>query len=81
MAETFHQQAVARSRKVRQCSWCAEHIEVGQPYKSYRFRSDFESGKVTMHPECHDAMLEAAAEDRWLEWSTGDFKRGSTEGR
>lgn len=82
MADTFHEQSVARSRKVRQCHWCAEKVEVGQPYKSYRFRDCGDIGYVAVHPECYDAMHEMASmEGGWFEWSIGDFKRGSTEGR
>jgi hypothetical protein len=33
---TFHRQSVKRSRKRRRCTWCAESIEIGQPYESYR---------------------------------------------
>jgi hypothetical protein len=77
MAETFHTQIVQRSRKRRQCSWCGELIEIGDPYNSYRFSAAGDTGKVIMHPECHAAMrVVAAKEGDGFEWSVGDFNRG-----
>lgn len=75
---TFHEQSVKRSRKRRQCTWCLEMIERGQPYESYRFADGGNVGLVVLHPECMVAQQEMAKIEKYgLEWSPGDFKRGS----
>jgi hypothetical protein len=79
MSRTFHHRIVRRSRKRHRCTWCAEGIEVGQPYHSYRWVSDGDAGTVHMHPECYSAMEQAAKDDPWGTWSPGDFARGSTQ--
>ena len=77
MSETFHTQIVQRSRKKRQCSWCGELIEIGDPYNAYRFRDGGDTGKVIMHPECYVAMVVVADEEGdCFEWGVGDFNRG-----
>lgn len=77
MAETFHQAEVNKSRKQRQCSWCARLIEVGDPYKGYSFKGGSDFGRVEMHPECYSAMQQVAFEEGgWFDWSAGDFHRG-----
>ena len=77
MADTFHETAVAKSRKARQCSWCAEPIEIGQPYRGYGWRDGSQHGHESFHPECYVAMGERAAEEGgFFLWSPGDFSRG-----
>lgn len=77
MSETFHQVEVKKSRKQRQCSWCAYRIEVGDPYKGYSFKSGGDFGRVEMHQECYSAMQQVASEGGgWFAWSVGDFHRG-----
>ena len=77
MSDTFHEATVAKSRKVRQCTWCGEKINVGDPYEAYSFRDGGDFGRVTMHPECHKAMGEVSREEGgWFTWSIGDFTRG-----
>lgn len=79
---TFHEQSVKRSRKRRQCTWCAERIEIGQPYESYRFADGGDIGHVVLHPECMVAMQEMAKIEKYgFEWSPGDFARGSINER
>ena len=78
MSETFHHNSVKRSRKERQCDWCAEKIEIGQPNESYRWSDGSDGGTVRMHPECYAAMLAKCHIEPDLEWSPGDFVRGST---
>ena len=79
---TFHQQAVKRSRKVRQCTWCGESVEIGQPYQSYRWADGGDAGTVILHPECGDAMDSAGnTNPHFVGWSVGDFVRGSTKVR
>jgi hypothetical protein len=79
MSRTFHHRTVKRSRKWHRCSWCAEGIEVGQPYRAYRFAVDGETWTVHMHPECYSAMERAFKDDPWFTWGPGDFARGSTQ--
>lgn len=77
MAETFHAVSVQKSRKRRQCSWCAEMIEVGDPYEAYSFRDGCDFGRVQMHPECLAAARDVAnSEGCYFEWSIGEFHRG-----
>lgn len=77
MAETFHSVSVAKSRRGRQCTWCGEQVQIGDPYKAYQFRDGRETGHVTLHPECYSAMQEMAAEEGgWFSWTEGDFSRG-----
>lgn len=65
-----------KARKLHKCSWCAERIEIGEEYTRYRYFSDGDAGTVKMHPECYDAMLEAAShEGGWIEWTPGDGER------
>ena len=78
MSETFHHNSVKRSRKERHCDWCAEMIEIGQPYESYRWRESGDCYTVCMHPECFVAMSRASRLDPRMVWSPGDFARGST---
>ena len=78
MSETFHHSSVKRSRKQRHCDWCAEMIEIGQPYESYRWADGSDGGTVRMHPECYKAMGAKGELEPDLEWSPGDFVRGST---
>lgn len=79
---TFHEQSIKRSRKRRRCTWCADIIEVGQPYESYRFADGGDVGHVVLHPECMVAQQEIAGREKWaLEWSPGDYQRGSIDER
>jgi hypothetical protein len=76
---TFQHQSVKKSRKRRRCDWCGETIEVGQPYDSYRFAISGDAGTVRMHPECLEASGEVAKQEGgWLEWTVGEYRRGST---
>lgn len=60
------------ARKAHRCQWCWQGIEVGTKYRRYRFYCGGEAGTVKMHPECHDAMQEAAAEEGgYIEWTPG----------
>jgi hypothetical protein len=76
---TFHWRAVKRARKQRQCTWCAEHVDVGQPYESYRWSEDGSS--VVLHPECSKAMELLNKQDPDFMWVDGEFFRGSTHCR
>jgi hypothetical protein len=77
MGETFHECEMQKSRRRRQCTWCAIAIEIGEPYRAYSWRDGGMFGRVQMHPECYAAMLDVATEEGgWLEWSVGDFHRG-----
>jgi hypothetical protein len=79
---TFHRQSVKRSRKRRQCTWCAESIEIGQPYESYRWSDAGDAVTVRMHPECLAAMDRVAKEAGGdFCWSPGDFERGESSER
>ena len=79
----FHDQSVKKSQKRRQCDWCGEAIEIGQPYHSHRFASEGGAGTATMHPECNVAANKLAASRRHgvLWYDIGDYKRGSINER
>ena len=77
MSDIFHETNVTRSRMPRQCSWCAQPIEIGQPYRGYSWRDGTDYGREFMHPECYAAMERLLeTEGPWLLWSPGDFARG-----
>ena len=63
MSDTFHEQSVKASRKVRRCDWCGELINIGQSYESYRWRDGSDGGTVVMHPECLQAMGRTSDEE------------------
>lgn len=50
------------ARKRHRCTWCWQHIEIGETYKRY-FYADGDTGTVKAHPECYDAIQEYAAEE------------------
>lgn len=61
-----------RAAKVHRCSWCWGAIATGDVYQRYRYFCTGEAGTCKMHPECLDAMREAAHEDGgWIEWTPG----------
>lgn len=73
-SEAGHHQA----RKRHRCSWCWQHIEVGENYRRYRFYDGGEAATVKMHPECYDAMLQAAREEGGvIEWTPGQERPAS----
>ena len=79
---TFHHQSAAKSRKRRQCDWCGEAIEIGQPYDSHMWAAYGDTTRIKMHPECKISADELAArEGGFAEWMSGEFKRGSTDER
>ncbi len=81
MSDTFHQQSVLASRKVRRCDWCGELIQIGQPYESYRWRDGSDGGTVVMHPECLQAMERTSREEGgWIDWDRGENVRGKSWG-
>ena len=81
MSDTFHEQSVKASRKVRRCDWCGELIQIGQPYESYRWRDGSDGGTVVMHPECRQAMGRTSDEEGgWIDWDRGENVRGKSWG-
>ena len=78
MATTFHERTVMHSQKVRQCSWCATEIAVGEPYHGYTYRDDKDTtGRVTLHLCCYEALKDAShKEGDWIYWTDGDFEKG-----
>lgn len=70
MTFTATETHVARSQ--HRCDWCWERINLGEPYRRYRYFADGDVGTVRMHPECYDAMQQAAREEGgWIEWTPG----------
>lgn len=69
---------IKAARKAHSCSWCAQRIEAGQPYKSYRWFDGGDAATVKQHSECYDAMMGAMKElgDSFIEFSPGDNPRG-----
>jgi len=51
------------AKKIHRCTWCWQLIEVGSEYKRYRYFNCGDAGTCKMHPECFDAMQEAAREE------------------
>jgi hypothetical protein len=77
MAHQTEVEEIKRSRKRRRCDWCYELIEIGQPYRRWRWFSYGDASTVRVHPECDEARLTMHKLDRYFEeWSPGDFSRG-----
>jgi len=79
MSTIFHYRQIAASRKRRRCDWCAESIEIGEPYEAYRWRDGCEAGAAYMHPECIAACQRLARDpdDPVREFTPGEFARGA----
>lgn len=61
-----------KAQKIHRCEWCWQRIETGEQYKRYRYYSDGDAGTVKAHPECYDAIQEAAREEGGIvEWTPG----------
>ena len=61
-----------KARKQHRCDWCWQHIEAGDRYRRYRYFDFDEPTTIKMHPECYDAMLDAAREEGGVfEWTPG----------
>lgn len=58
--------------KTHRCTWCWQSINKGDTYMRYRFFNGGDAGTCKMHPECYDAMEQAATEEGgWFEWVPG----------
>lgn len=61
-----------KARKAHRCSWCWQLINTAEIYKRYRAFDGGDASTIRMHPECHDAMTEAAKEEGGIiEWTPG----------
>lgn len=61
-----------KAKKPHRCEWCWQRINEGEQYKRYRYFDGGDAGTVKMHPECFDAMQEAAHEEGGcFEWTPG----------
>jgi len=61
-----------KARKTHRCEWCWQRIAECSEYKRYRYYNGGDAGTVKMHPECYEAMQEAAHEEGgWIEWTPG----------
>jgi hypothetical protein len=77
---TFTETTAQKARKRHRCTWCWEFIEPGEQYKRYRYFDGGDAGTVKLHPECHEAMLQDAAE--WgprFEWTPGQERPAKKE--
>mgnify|MGYP001560514442 CR=1 FL=1 len=58
--------------KQHRCTWCWQLIAKGETYMRYRFFNGGDAGTCKMHPECYEAMEQAAQEEGgWFEWAPG----------
>lgn len=70
-------QSIAAARSAHRCSWCAERIDVGTPYKRYRYFDGGDACTVKLHPECSDILDETVSEEGGdYEFQSGDNPRG-----
>lgn len=68
------------TRKRHECCWCGTPVEPGERAQSRAYRLDGDLRSDYMHPECNTASESVAATERTcIEWSPGDYPRGSTE--
>ena len=59
-------------KKPHRCGWCWQRIGIGDVYKRYRYYNDGDAGTVKAHPECYEAIQDAASEEGgWFEWTPG----------
>lgn len=76
MSAVTQLETIKNAKNPHRCSWCSERIDVGQPYKRYRYYNYSDAVTVKLHPECYDAMKEAHAnEGADFEFSPGDNPR------
>lgn len=65
-----------KARIPHRCDWCWQVVKSGDQYKRYRYYDGGDAGTVKMHPECHEAMQEAAREEGGvIEWTPGQERR------
>ena len=68
---------IKAARKSHCCDWCGERIDVGQPYRRWRYFDGSYAGTVRVHPECGEALAELASEEGgMIEFSPHDNPRG-----
>lgn len=68
----FTETTTQKAKTLHRCSWCWQNIVPGEEYKRYRHFDGGDACTVKLHPECHDVMLEEAAEEGgYLEWTPG----------
>lgn len=73
---TMSKTETLKAAKVHECCWCGQKIEPGETYRRYRWWNTGDAGTAKLHPECYEAMLEAADEEGgWFEWMPGDGER------
>lgn len=61
-----------RARKPTRCRWCWEAIAKGESHQTYTQFGDGRVSTTRLHPECYDAMTEAAREEGgYFEWTPG----------
>jgi hypothetical protein len=69
---------IQSSRKPHICDWCGQRINVGEPYARWRWFINGDAGTGRAHPECREALDEAAKEEGgFYEFSPGDNERPS----
>lgn len=69
---TMSETETLKAAKAHRCTWCWQRIEPGELYRRYRWWNGGDAGTEKMHPECHDAMTDAAEEEGgWFEWVPG----------
>lgn len=54
---------IKAARKSHCCDWCGERIDVGQPYRRWRWFDGSHASTVRAHPECEAAGAELANEE------------------
>ena len=65
-----------KARKTHCCTWCYEHIEIGETYTRYCWFDRECVGTVKMHPECLSAMQDMANDEGGnIVWTPGEFER------
>lgn len=68
---------IAHARKRKQCDWCGEWIEIGDPACRYLWKDGADLLPCRMHPECFGASCDATSEFGYdYEFQPGQFSRG-----
>lgn len=68
---------VLRARKRHRCTWCGQHIDIGEHYTRQRVIVDGDIGTQKMHAECLEAMHSLASRERGaITFTPWDHPRG-----
>lgn len=63
MSHQTETETIRSARKSHICDWCGQRINVGDTYQRWRWFINGDAGTGRAHPECREALDEAAKEE------------------